>query len=248
VGVVADPSPRVAIVTGAAGGIGRAIVVDLVANGYAVVGIGRTAPGSPVAGASFEVADVSVAAEVERAIANTLDRFGRIDVLVTSAAILKTGPIHTMDESLWDEVMDINLKGVFLCCRAVLPAMIAAGRGSIVNLSSVHAVATIAGTAAYAATKGAIVSLSRQLAVEYADSGIRSNSIVVGSVDTAMSTAHGEAIARDGVVVGAVTGRLGRMGQPEEIATAVRFLAGDDSSFLTGAALTVDGGLLSRLM
>jgi NAD(P)-dependent dehydrogenase (short-subunit alcohol dehydrogenase family) len=248
VGLVEKTSARVAIVTGAAGGIGRSVVVDLLAQGYVVVGIGRSAPTTPIDGAHFELADVSVAADVERAVTNTLDRFGRIDVLVTSAAVLKTGPVHTMEESLWDEVMDINLKGVFLSCRAVLPAMIAAGSGSIVNLSSVHAIATVPGTGAYAATKGAIISFSRQLAIEYADAGIRSNSVVVGSVDTAMSTAHGAAMARDGVVVASHTGRLARMARPDEIAKTVRFLAGEDSSFVTGSAVTVDGGLLSRLM
>jgi NAD(P)-dependent dehydrogenase (short-subunit alcohol dehydrogenase family) len=239
---------RVALVTGGSGGIGRAIVEALLAEGYVVVSVGRSLPAEPVPDAHYRVADVSIAAEIDAAVEWTVGEFGRIDTLVTSAAILRTSPVHLMTEELWDQVIDINLKGVFLACRAVLPTMIAAGSGSIVNLSSVHAVATVPGTGAYAATKGAIVSFSRQLAVEYADAGIRSNSVVIGSVDTEMTVTHRKAIERDNVVVTTMHGAIGRMAQPEEIAKAVVFLAGDASSFVTGSAMTVDGGLLSRLM
>jgi NAD(P)-dependent dehydrogenase (short-subunit alcohol dehydrogenase family) len=167
---------------------------------------------------------------------------------VTSAAILRTAPIHETSEELWDEVIGINAKGTFLACRAVLPTMLAAGSGSILNLSSVHAEATIAGTGAYAASKGAIVSLSRQMAVEYADQGVRVNSLIVGSVDTSMSTTHLAAIERDGVVIHPPAGRIGRMAEPDEIAKAARFLLSDDSSFISGSAIRIDGGLLSSLM
>lgn len=174
--------------------------------------------------------------------------FGRIDVLVTAAAVLSTSPIHEMKEDMWDEVVDVNLKGVFTSCRTVLPFMIAAGRGSIVNLSSVHAYASVPGTGAYAATKGAIISLSRQMAVEYADAGIRVNSVVIGSVDTAMTERHKDLVDKAGITLSPPAGRLGRMAHPREIAKAVGFLAGDASSFVTGSAVTVDGGLLSSLM
>lgn len=239
---------RVAIVTGASGGIGRAVIDDLVHNGYRVVGIVRRPPPDPVPGAEYVVADVSVSTQIDPAIAGIVAETGHVDVLVTSAAILRSAPVHETTEQMWDDVVDTNLKGVFLACRAVLPAMIAAGSGSIINLSSVHAVATVAGTGAYAATKGAIVSLSRQIAVEYADQGIRANSLIIGSVDTAMTDLHKELLERDGILITPPAGRVGRMAQPEEIAKAVRFLAGDDSSFVTGSALTIDGGLLSVLM
>jgi len=238
----------VTVVTGAAGGIGRAIVEDLVARGHRVVGWGRRAPDDFVAGAEFGVCDVSVARSVDTARDAVLAGYGRIDHLVTSAAVLRTAPLHEMTETVWDEVQSINLKGVFLTARAVLPTMIAQGRGAIVNLSSVHAVATVPGTAAYAATKGAIISLSRQIAVEYADRGIRCNSVVVGSVDTQMSVEHGNQLARDGVAVTPPEGAVGRMAAPVEIARAVGFLVSDDASFVTGSAITVDGGLTSRLM
>jgi NAD(P)-dependent dehydrogenase (short-subunit alcohol dehydrogenase family) len=241
-------SKPVAIVTGGSGGIGNAIVAALVDEGYEVASIGRSVSTGGLSAARYLVADVAKAAEIEDAVAEIAGEFGRIDALVTSAAILRTAPVHEMSEELWDDVVDINLKGVFLACRAVLPHMLEAGSGSIVNLSSVHAVATVPGTGAYAATKGAIVSFSRQMAVEYADNGIRVNSVVIGSVDTEMTVTHKNAIERDRVIVTPPPGMVGRMAQPKEIANAVAFLVGPQSSFMTGSALTVDGGLLSRLM
>jgi NAD(P)-dependent dehydrogenase (short-subunit alcohol dehydrogenase family) len=246
VGSLSDP--RVVVVSGAAGGIGEATVADLVAAGWLVVGLVRRPPASPIEGVDYRECDVAVSASVQAAFADVLHRYGRIDGLVTTAAILQTGPLHLVEDELWDEVMNVNAGGVFRCCRAVLPAMIARGGGSIVNLSSVHAVATVPGTAAYAASKGAIVSLSRQIAVEYADSGIRANSLVIGSVDTKMSDEHGRAIQRDSVSVTPPSGALGRMARPAEIAGVIRFLLTADASFVTGAAVTVDGGLSSRLM
>lgn len=239
---------RVAVVTGAGGGIGRAIVAELGDRGWSVVCWVRRIPENPVPGARYVRCDVTDTASVTDAVEQLITEHGRVDALITSAAILRTAPLHEMTDELWDAVLETNLSGVFRSCRAVLPAMIAAGSGSIVNLSSVHAVATVPGTGAYAATKGAIIALSRQLAVEYADAGIRSNSVVVGSVDTAMSTQHGEQLARDGVSVSAPAGALGRMAAPEEIARAVAFLVGDDASFVTGSAFTVDGGITSVLM
>lgn len=239
---------RVAVVSGATGGIGEAIVADLAAAGWAVVGLVRRTPEVRVEGVDYRLCDVSDSQSVEAAFDQVRAAHGRIDGLVTSAAILRTAPLHRMDDQLWGDVIDVNLGGVFRCCRAVLPLMIEQQRGSIVNLSSVHAVATVPGTGAYAASKGAIVSLSRQLAVEYADDGIRANSLIIGSVDTNMSEEHGRALARDSVRVDPPAGAVGRMAQPAEIATAVRFLLSDDASFVTGAAMTVDGGLTSRLM
>ncbi|MCI0158801.1 SDR family oxidoreductase [Leifsonia shinshuensis] len=239
---------RVAVVSGAGGGIGEAIVSELAATGWAVVGLVRRDPDARVDGVDYRLCDVSDTQSVNTAFDELREAYGRIDGLVTSAAILRTAPLHRLDDELWDDVIDVNLGGVFRCCRAVLPTMIEQRRGSIVNLSSVHAVATVPGTGAYAASKGAIVSLSRQIAVEYADAGIRANSVVIGSVDTKMSEEHGRALARDSVNVDPPAGAVGRMAAPAEIAGAVRFLLSDEASFVTGAAITVDGGLTSRLM
>jgi NAD(P)-dependent dehydrogenase (short-subunit alcohol dehydrogenase family) len=179
---------------------------------------------------------------------NTVDHFGRLDAVITTAGIVRSAPIHETSDELWEEVLSVNLGGVFRVCRAALPHLMAAGGGSIVNLSSVHAEATFAGTGAYAASKGAIISLSRQIAVEYADFGIRCNALVVGGVQTKMSDTHLELISRDAIKIHPPEGALGRAARPTEIASAVRFLCSSDSSFVTGSAMRIDGGLLSHLM
>jgi NAD(P)-dependent dehydrogenase (short-subunit alcohol dehydrogenase family) len=155
--------------------------------------------------------------------------------------------VHDTPEDTWDRVMAVNVKSVFLMSRAVIPHLKAGGGGAIVNISSVHALATVPRLAAYAASKGAVLSLSRQMALDYADDGIRVNAVIVGGVDTEMSAQHGAAMARDGVTVSPGTGAIGRTAQPDEVARAVAFLASPESSFLTGAPLIADGGMLARL-
>jgi NAD(P)-dependent dehydrogenase (short-subunit alcohol dehydrogenase family) len=184
---------------------------------------------------------------VRDAVGAVAQRFGRIDVLVNNAGILAVHAVHDTPEDIWDRVMAVNVKSVFLMSQAVIPHLKAAGGGSIVNISSVHAIATVPRLAAYAASKGAVLSLSRQMALDYADDGIRVNAVVVGGVDTQMSAEHGAAMARDGITVAPGTGAIGRSAQPGEVARAVAFLASPESSFLTGAPLIADGGMLARL-
>jgi len=247
--LTAHDARRVAIVTGGAAGIGAAVASAFEDAGLAVGVFDVRPPAARDSGsrAHFTV-DVTVAEQVEAAVRAVVERFGRLDVVVNNAGILDCRAVDDTPEELWDRVMAVNVKSVFLVSRAAIPHLRAAGGGSIVNISSVHAMATVPRLAAYAASKGAVLSLSRQMALDYADDGIRVNAVVVGSVDTEMSTQHGAAMARDGVTVAASTGAIGRTAQPAELARAVLFLASPEASFVTGAPMIVDGGMLARLL
>jgi NAD(P)-dependent dehydrogenase (short-subunit alcohol dehydrogenase family) len=247
---VADPTRPVAIVTGGSRGIGAAVTDALAVRGMTVASFDIQPPARPGpedASRAYLTVDVSRADETQRAVGVIAERFGRIDVLVNNAGILDCHAVHDTPEDTWDRVMAVNVKSVFLMSRAVIPHLRAGGGGAIVNISSVHAVATVPRLAAYAASKGAVLSLTRQMALDYADDGIRVNAVIVGGVDTEMSAEHGAAMARDGVTVSPGTGAIGRTAQPDEVARAVAFLASAESSFLTGAPLIADGGMLARL-
>jgi NAD(P)-dependent dehydrogenase (short-subunit alcohol dehydrogenase family) len=237
----------VAIVTGGARGIGAAIADGLAAAGHRIATFDLLAPEAAGAARFHRIVDVSSAREVEAATAAVLDRFGRIDVLVNNAGIIDVHAVDDTPEEVWDRVMAVNVKSVYLVSRAVIPHLRAVGGGSIVNVASVHALATMPRVAAYAASKGAVLALTRQMALDYYGDGIRVNALVVGSVDTDLSTAHGAGMARDGVVQAVHTGAIGRMAAPAEIAGAAVFLSSEQASFVTGAPLIVDGGMLARL-
>jgi NAD(P)-dependent dehydrogenase (short-subunit alcohol dehydrogenase family) len=247
---VSPESPRrAAIVTGAARGIGAAAAMALRAAGFRVATFDVLA--GPVADSDDRthfVVDVSDAGEVSASVEAVVRRFGRLDVLVNNAGILDVHAVDDTPEDVWDRVLAVNVKSVFLMSRAAVPHLRAAGRGSIVNVSSVHAFASVPRAAAYAASKGAVLSLTRQMALDYYDAGIRVNALVVGSVDTELSAQHGAEMARDGVVVAASPGAIGRTAQPEEVARVIAFLCSDQASFMTGAPVVVDGGMLARLM
>jgi NAD(P)-dependent dehydrogenase (short-subunit alcohol dehydrogenase family) len=246
---VLDQSGRVAIVTGGTRGIGAAIASVFQDAGMSVAVFDVHPPAGRASGRQAHLTvDVSVAEEVEAAVRAVVAQFGRLDVVVNNAGILDCHAVDDTPEDVWDRVMAVNVKSVFLVSRAAIPHLRAAGGGSIVNISSVHAYATVPRLAAYAASKGAVVSLSRQMALDYADDGIRVNVVIVGSVDTEMAEQHGAAMASDGVIVAASTGAVGRTAQPAELARAVLFLASPDASFVTGAPIIVDGGMLARLM
>ena len=248
---------KVAVVTGGASGIGRATARKLAAEG-ARVGIAdvdeaggeRVAAGIREAGtdAFFRRTDVRSLADLEAVLDEAAGRHGRLDVLVNNAAVSVGGSAGEMAEEDWARVIDVNLSGVWRGMRAAIPRMLAQGGGSIVNLSSVQAHVGFLGWSGYAASKGGIEALTRQAAVEYARAGIRVNAIVPGTIMTEMNEAiMAEADDRDAVMAGWVAMHpIGRIGQPEEVAAAIVFLASDEASFITGELLRVDGGMVVR--
>ncbi|HEX7124605.1 MAG TPA: SDR family oxidoreductase [Thermodesulfobacteriota bacterium] len=244
---------RVAAVTGGASGIGAAIGSRFAAEGAKVAladvdrdGLRRTAAEIEAKGGEALAleADVTSAEATRDAVARIVERWGRIDVLVTCAGISVGGTMATIDEALWDRVFAVNVKGTYLWVREVLPHMIAAGAGSIVTLGSQLAVSGGRNNAAYIASKGAIVALTRTMAVDHAAQGIRVNALMPGVIDTPMSR---KSLTRYADVDAtrerwARRHAMGRFGTPHEVASAALFLASDESSFTTGSLLFVDGG------
>ncbi|RMF49975.1 MAG: SDR family oxidoreductase [Anaerolineae bacterium] len=245
---------RVLLITGAAGGIGRATVHLFASRGWRVIGVDRAAFGDdfPQNGL-FIQADISD----EAALAEIFERSRRVtdhlDALVNNAAMQITKPLLETSAEEWDAVMAANLRSVFLGAKMAYPLLKVSG-GAVVNVSSVHAIQTSANIAAYAASKGGLLALTRAMAIEFAPDGIRVNAILPGAVDTPMLRAG---LNRGHAGDGDIHQRLenlarktvnGRVAQPEEIASAIYFLADNgQSSFMTGQALVVDGGATARL-
>jgi len=244
---------RVALVTGAAGGIGQATVSVFAEAGWDVAAVDRRPLAAVLANVREYRMDVSRPDEVRRLFQDVARDFGRLDALVNNAAVQIGKPLLETSAEEWDEVMASNLRSAFLTARHG-HALLRGGRGSIVNVSSVHAVATSIHIAAYAASKGGLVALTRAMAVEFGPDQIRVNAVLPGAVDTPMLR---EGLKRGGAGAGVAAERLaelarrtplGRMAQPPEIAHAIRFLAdGEESSFMTGQVLIVDGGATARL-
>ncbi len=255
-----DMSGQVALVTGGSDGIGRAVVERLARDGARVLIVARQADrGRQVelalrdAGLDvrFFAGDVSDRAGCRAAVGAAVGAFGRLDVVVNNAAVFAFASVEEMGEDDWDRIIRSNLTSVYLISKYAIPHLRAAGGGVIVNVASVHGVATTDHLAAYAAAKGGVIALSRQMAHDVASDRIRVNAIVVGAVDTAMSRQHALAVGADydGVPVDSpvVDLALGRMARSAEVAGAIRFLVGSDASFVNGSALVVDGGLLACL-
>lgn len=234
---------KVAIVTGSASGIGAATSARFRAEGATVVGMDATPSGDDV------VVDVRDEAEVATAVAAVVRDHGRIDVLVHAAGVAGGGPVHLLDAQEWDRVIDINLKGTFLVNKYVIAQMVdqapdAIGqRGSIINIASIEGVEGTEGGSAYNASKGGVIILTKNLALDYGRRKIRANTICPGFIDTPLMK---DVFDMDGMEAPrrsfVETHALGRIGRPEEIAAAALFLASDDASFVTGTALVVDGG------
>jgi NAD(P)-dependent dehydrogenase (short-subunit alcohol dehydrogenase family) len=252
---------KVAVVTGGSLGIGLAAARRLAAGGASVVLCGHDDASvenalAELRDAGFEVdgrrADVASADDVDGLVRLAVERYGGIDVLVNSAGIQRYGTVVDTSEELWDEVLAVNLKGVFLASKFCVPELRRRGGGAIVNVASVQAFAAQPGVVAYAASKGAIVALTKAMAIDHAPDRIRCNAVCPGSVDTPMLRWAANLFKGDGTEEETVRtwGRahpLGRVAQPEEVAEAVAFLASERSSFVTGTELRVDGGLLTQI-
>jgi NAD(P)-dependent dehydrogenase (short-subunit alcohol dehydrogenase family) len=244
---------RYALITGAAGGIGRATTELFAAEGWETIAVDRRESEPFPAGVTSRRTDVAVPAEVESLFAWLEDRTDRLDALINNAAVQICKPMVDLTIEEWDSVMDSNLRSAFLTARLGHRLLRTAG-GAIVNISSVHALATSRDIAAYAASKGGLVALTRALALELAPDSIRVNAVLPGAVDTPMLHAG---LSRNHVAGDSVEARMadlgsrtvmGRVGKPEEIAQAILFLAdGRRSSFVTGQTLVVDGGATARL-
>jgi NAD(P)-dependent dehydrogenase (short-subunit alcohol dehydrogenase family) len=248
---------KVAIVTGAAKGIGWGVAKVLSQKGAKVVVVDwdeengkRTAADINREGgeAIFVKCDVSNEEQVRAMIAQTIDSFGQIDILVNNAGVGVYKSILDATSEDWDHCLAVNLKGVFLCSKYAIPYMQKLGKGAIVNISSVHSHATVNGVGPYAASKGGITALTRNMAIDYGPT-IRVNSIAPGWVITPLIQSIFDAYDDPAEQRRLVEERqvMKRIGQPEDVGYAVAFLASDEAAFITGAQLFVDGGLTAQL-
>jgi NAD(P)-dependent dehydrogenase (short-subunit alcohol dehydrogenase family) len=227
---------RVVLVTGAASGIGREIAERFAREGARVTGFDR-------AGDADIRGDVRSPAEVERAVAQVVGAEGRLDVLVNSAGVREIGDVYTMPTDEWDNVIAVNLSGTFYCCQAAARSMREAGRGAIVNISSVGGLIGLARRPAYTAAKHGIIGLTKSLARDLGPAGIRVNAICPGLIRTPLTERYFDEAFEEGL---RTVVPQGRPGAPSDVADAALYLASDLSAYVNGVALTVDGGWLAE--
>ena len=237
---------KTAIITGGATGIGLACARLFQQEGARVALFGRRQDrldqakkilGKP---AMIIAGDITQQDDIDRLTSRVLEEWGRIDILINNAGTFATAALHETEDEAWDGIFNVNLRGVFLLTKKVLPTMLAQSSGSIVNISSILGMVAVPQTAAYNASKGALNQFSKSIAVEYGHAGIRSNSVCPGMIETEMTEElRGNTELMDEWKKGYP---LGRFGNPDEVAMACLFLASDEASFVTGATLPVDGG------
>jgi NAD(P)-dependent dehydrogenase (short-subunit alcohol dehydrogenase family) len=248
---------RVAIVTGAAAGIGAAIARAFCGEGARVVVADRDSEAAEATAKEIGHAaiamrlDVTKENQVRAVVADTLARFDRIDILVNNAGIMRKAYVKDMAEELWDAVVDVNLKATFLCSKAVLPAMIEARRGRIINIASIAAKVGEPTASAYSAAKFGVIGFTRSLALEVAQYDILVNAICPGPIPTALGQqGWREGAQIEGVDLDRIMARVGsrsplrRLGSVEQVAKMALFIASDDCDFTTGSAFNVDGGIV----
>jgi NAD(P)-dependent dehydrogenase (short-subunit alcohol dehydrogenase family) len=245
-----------ALVTGAASGIGRAIALLFGGEGASLTLADRDAEAGQAAAdealsrggrAVFHVCDVSQAADCERVVREANQSFNGPDIVVNAAGIIVRRSVVALDEADWDRVMDVNVKSVYLMCKYAIPLMQEAGGGSVINISSGWGLVGGPNAAVYCASKGAVVQLTRAMAIDYGPQNIRVNCLCPGDTDTRMLQEEARQLGAStaSFLKEAARRPLGRIGTPGEIAQAALFLAGDASSFMTGSVMVVDGGGLA---
>jgi NAD(P)-dependent dehydrogenase (short-subunit alcohol dehydrogenase family) len=243
---------KVAIITGGGDGIGQAsammfakegakvVIADIKPeNGNKTVDMVKSVGGV----AMFVQVDVSKADGVENMVKKTIEAYGKIDILINSAAVFVEATVLNTSEEDWDRIMDINLKGIFLCCKYTIPEMIKAGKGSIVNIGSEAGITGFKNQTAYDASKGGVVNMTRAMALDFAEKNIRVNCVCPGTTETpmvkqAIAVAPDPAQARRNFS----SRPLLRLGRPEEIAAGILYIASDESEYATGAIIAIDGG------
>lgn len=255
-----DLTGKVALVTGGSKGMGLGIVQRFVELGADVIACANDASSlakvsDRVSGKGRVIAcegDVSKADDMRSCVSQAISHFGRLDILVNSAGIQRYGTVVDTDEDTWCDVFDINVKGVFLASKHAVPAMLESGGGSIINIASVQAYASQTNVAAYTASKGAIVALTRAMALDHAEQNIRVNAICPASVDTPMlrdaaELWKGNSTAEQTMENWGRCHPVGRVGTVEEIAAVAALMAGDECPFMTGSDIKVDGGVMSKI-
>ena len=244
----------VTIVTGAASGIGKATAIRFAQEGAKVTcvdidGDGVTAVAKAIGSDAFAVhADISDPGQVKAYTDGTVERWGKLDVAFNNAGVNLPGVFHEVPDEVIDRTLDVNVKGTMFGCRYAIPYMLEQGKGSLINTTSVNGIVAEPFLTVYAASKGAIVMLSKGIALDYAKKGIRCNAIAPGWVDTPVNYAHAEMLGGLQHVYDTIDSfqPIGRPGEPVEIANCALFLASDESSFVTGSVLVADGAMTAQ--